>query len=111
MRDVSSNHFVGLDVGTSMVRCVVGMLDPNGTGKPSIIGHGSAPNTGMRKGVVMHVEDTAEAIVRALTEAERISGVHIDHATVNINGIHASGLDSRGVVAVSAMNNDITLED
>lgn len=111
MRDASMNHFVGLDVGTSTVRCIVGMLDPSGTGKPSIIGHGSAVNTGMRKGVVMHVDDTAEAIVRALTEAERISGVHIGHATVNINGTHVNGMDSRGVIAVSAMNNDITLED
>src|SRR6185437_16881008 len=99
MRDSSMNHFVGLDIGTSRVRCVVGMLDPNGTGKLSIIGHGSAVNSGMRKGVVAHVDDTAEAITKALTEAERISGVHITQATVNINGTHVGGLDSRGVIA------------
>ncbi len=111
MRDSSVNHFVGLDIGTSMVRCVVGMLDPNGSGKLSIIGHGSAPNIGMRKGVISHVDDTAEAIVHALTEAERISGVHIEKATVNINGTHVSGFDSKGVIAISAANSEITQDD
>ena len=111
MRDSSITHFVGLDVGTSMVRCVVGMLDPNGSGKLSIIGHGSAHNLGMRKGVVSHVDDVAEATAQALTEAERISGVRIDHATVNINGSHISGIDSKGVIAISAANSEITADD
>ena len=111
MRDSSTNHFVGLDIGTSTVRCVVGMIDPNGSGKPSIIGHGSAPNQGMRKGIVVHVDDVAEAIVQAVTEAERISGFHISRATVNINGSHVSGMNSKGVIAISAANREITPED
>lgn len=113
MRDssMSTNHFVGLDVGTSAVRCVVGMLDHSGTGKLSIIGHGAALNAGMRKGVVAHIDDAAEAVVRALTEAERISGVRINRATVNINGSHVEGLDSRGVIAISAANSQITTQD
>jgi cell division protein FtsA len=111
MRDSSINHFVGLDIGTSTVRCVVGMLDPSGSGKLSIIGHGSAPNIGMRKGMVVHVDDTAEAIAQALTEAERISGVHISRATVNINGIYVSGIDSKGVIAVGTANSEITPQD
>src|SRR5258708_33129915 len=101
MRDSVVNHFVGIDVGTSAVRCVVGMLDPSGSGKLSIIGHGMAPNIGMRRGVVAHVDDTAEAISKALTEAERISSGHIDRATVNVNGTHIEGLDSKGVIAIS----------
>lgn len=111
MRDSASNHFVGLDIGTSTVRCIVGMLDPNGGNNLSIIGHGSAPNIGMRKGVVIHVDDTAEAIAKALIEAERISGVNISRATVNVNGTHVSGLDSKGVIAISAANSEITSED
>ena len=111
MRDPSVNSFVGLDVGTSKVRCVVGMLDLNSSGKLSVIGHGSAPNTGMRRGVVAHVDDAAEAIIQALTEAERISGIHIDRATVNVNGTHVSGIDSKGVIAISAANSQITAED
>src|SRR5579862_782285 len=111
MRDTSLNHFVGIDVGTSTVRCVVGMLDPAGSGKLSIIGHGAAANVGMRRGIVSHVDDTAEAIAKAVTEAERISGLHISRATVNINGSHVSGFDSRGVIAISAANSEITSED
>ncbi len=105
------NHFVGLDIGTSAVRCVVGMLDVNAGNKPSIIGHGSAANLGMRKGVVVHVDDVAEAVVKAVTEAERISGYHISRATVNVNGSQVSGLNSKGVIAISTANREILSED
>src|SRR5687767_4064642 len=103
--------YVGLDVGTSAVRCVVGVVDPNNTNKLSIIGHGSAPNLGMRKGIVVHIEDVADAIVSALNEAERISGVRMQGVTVNVNGAHVSGLNSKGVIAISAANREITPED
>jgi cell division protein FtsA len=111
MRETQEQYFVGLDVGTSAVRVVVGMFDPNGTGKPQIIGHGSAPNSGMRKGAVVHVDDVAEAIVHAVTEAERISGKQIRQATVNVNGSHVTGFNSTGVIAISAADREITLED
>jgi cell division protein FtsA len=104
-------HFIGLDIGTSSVRCVIGMFDPNGSSMPSIIGHGQAPNQGMRRGAVVHIDDVAEAIVHAVTEAERISGVQIKRATVNVNGAHVSGLNSEGVIAISAANREITIED
>ncbi len=109
--NAAQTHFIGLDVGTSAVRCVVGMLDVNDGGKPSIIGHGSAPNIGMRKGAVVHVDDVTEAIVQAITEAERISGMQINRATVNINGSHIEGLDSKGVIAISAANREISSDD
>lgn len=104
------HHFVGLDVGTSAVRCVVGMMNDD-SDLPSIIGHGSVPSFGMRRGVVVHPDDVANSITQAITEAERISGVQIKTATVNINGAHVSGLDSRGVIAISAANREITAED
>lgn len=112
MRETHANYFVGLDIGTSTVRCVVGMLDNNEeNATPSIIGHGSAPNIGMRKGVVAHVDDVADAISQAVGEAERISGVPIRAATVNVNGTHVSGLDSRGVIAISTANREISHDD
>jgi cell division protein FtsA len=111
MRETATQHFVGLDIGTSTIRCVIGMIDPNTNGKLSIIGHGSAPNIGLRKGVVVHVDDTSEAILQAVTEAERISGFRIDHATVNINGAHVTGMNSKGVIAISAANREITNDD
>jgi cell division protein FtsA len=111
MRDPSSQSYVGLDIGTSAVRCVVGMIDPASPGDLSIIGTGSSPNLGMRKGVVVHVDDVVDAIVRAVTEAERLSGIRIGGATVNINGSHIAGLNSRGVIAISAANREIASED
>jgi cell division protein FtsA len=104
-------YFIGLDIGTSAVRCVVGTFDPNGSSMPSIIGHGQAANQGMRRGAVVHVDEVADAIVHAITEAERISGMTIKQATVNVNGAHVSGLNSEGVIAISAANREITHED
>lgn len=114
MRDgTTTPHYVGLDIGTSQVRCVIGVRDQNAEDPNaiSIIGHGTSPNQGMRKGVVMHVDDTVESIVQAITEAERISGVRIDRATVNVNGIHVMGMNSRGTIAISSPNREITAED
>ena len=107
----NQEYFVGLDIGTSSVRCVVGMFDPNGSSMPSIIGHGQASNQGMRRGAVVHVDDVAEAVVHAVTEAERISGKQIKQATVNVNGSHVNGINSEGVIAISAANREITPED
>ena len=104
-------HFIGLDIGTSQVRCVVGTFDPNGSNMPQIIGHGQAVNQGMRRGAVVHVDEVADAIVQAVTEAERISGMSIKQATVNVNGSHVSGLNSEGVIAISTANREITPED
>jgi cell division protein FtsA len=111
MRDQNMAHFFGLDVGTSTVRCVVGMIDTQDPGRLSVIGHGSAPNLGMRKGVVVHMDDVGEAIIQAIGEAERLSGVQIQHATVNINGAHVMGMNSRGVIAISAADREIGVED
>lgn len=114
MRDGSPiPHFVGLDIGTSHVRCVVGVRDQNSEDPNSIaiIGHGISPNQGLRKGVVMHVDDSVEAIVQAITEAERISGVRIDRATVNVNGSHVMGMNSRGTIAISSPNREISADD
>ncbi len=111
MRENQQQNYIGLDIGTSTVRCVVGRLDPADPSKPQVIGHGTAKNAGMRKGVIVHVDDVVEAVAAAVTEAERHSGVHIDNATVNINGSHVVGMNSRGVIAISAANREITPED
>ncbi|HSX15466.1 MAG TPA: cell division protein FtsA [Candidatus Saccharimonadales bacterium] len=111
MRDSAAPTYVGLDVGTSTVRCVVGIRNPDDPTQISVIGHGRAANQGMRKGVVMHIEDATEAIVQAITEAERISGVQIHAATVNVNGAHVAGLNSRGVIAISSSDREITVDD
>lgn len=94
-----------------MVRCVVGMVDATDSSRLSVIGHGSAPNLGMRKGTIVHVDDVVDAIVQAVTEAERVSGVHVQTSTVNINGTHVSGINSKGVIAISAANREIDSND
>lgn len=102
-------HFVGIDIGTSRVRVVVGAI--NQAGEPEIIGYGSSDNQGMRKGVITHPEEVASAIIAAINEAERHSGRRVGAATVNINGSHVSGVNSKGVIAISAANREITNED
>lgn len=109
MRESHPSHFIGLDIGTSTVRCVIGMLEESG--KLAVIGQGSAPNVGMRKGVIVHIDDVIESIAQAVTEAERVSGVQVHKATVNVNGSHVVGMNSRGVIAISAANREITADD
>lgn len=111
MREQPTQFFVGLDIGTSKVRCVVGALDSEDETKLSIIGHGSADNLGMRKGMVVHIDDVASAINEAVHEAERVSGMHITGGTVNVNGSHVLGIDSKGVIAISTANRQISHED
>lgn len=104
-------HYVGLDIGTSQVRCVIGTRDVNDPAAISVIGHGVGTNQGMRKGVIMHVDETVDAVVQAITEAERIAGVRVERATVNVNGAHVAGMNSRGTIAISSPNREITPED
>lgn len=110
MNQTEKAEYVGLDIGTATIRCVIGTRDVQ-TGAMSVIGHGSSANNGMRKGVIMHIDDAVDAVIQAVSEAERIAGVRIDHATVNINGSHVMGMSSRGVIAVSGANREITVED
>jgi cell division protein FtsA len=73
-------YFVGLDIGTTSTRCVVGELSGD-SALPKIIGFAEAENTGLRKGNVAHVDEVAQSIVNAVAEAERTSGREIKSAT------------------------------
>lgn len=103
-------YIVGLDIGTTEIRCVVGYIDP-GTPMPNIVGVGTAKNGGMRKGTVVNIVNTAQAIDKALEEAERMSGHEVHGATVNVNGVHVTGMNSKGVIAVGAQGHEINGED
>jgi cell division protein FtsA len=110
MRDNTlSPYFVGIDVGSSQVRCVIGTIDEQGA--PEIIGHSAVEVSGMRRGVVAHVDEVADAVRQVVEEAERLAGRRISSATVNINGAHVEGLNSRGVIAISAVNREVQDED
>ncbi len=101
---------VGIDVGTTSVRCVIGHIDGSGQA-PTIVGVGTAPNNGLRKGVVVNIVNVAQAIDRVLDEAERMSGHQVAAASISINGAHIMAMSSRGVVAVNSPNHEIAEED
>lgn len=105
-----SKYAVGIDIGTTTVRCVVGHIDAT-TGTPTIIGVGIAPNSGMRKGTVANLEGPAQAIDAALAEAERMSGYQVDAATISINGSHIVSTHADGMVAVSGANHEVVSDD
>lgn len=100
---------VGLDIGTSRVRCVIG--EPSADGKMNIVGIGDAESRGLRRGVVTSTESVAESIRKAVGEAERMSGLEVEMATVNLSGEHLRGENKNGVVAVAGAEKEITDED
>jgi len=102
------NTLVGIDIGTTKVTVTVGRVDE---GLISIIGFSRIPNSGMRKGIVSDVEDTVSALTSALEEAERIAGMPITNAYVSIGGAHISSALSKGVVAISRSDGEITNSD
>ncbi len=104
------NYFTGIDVGSSMVRLVVAQVDP-AQELPTILGIGSGPMRGMQKGVITDVEEAVASVSRALDIAERIAGVPIERAYISINGSHISSQNSRGVIAVSQADGEITADD
>ncbi len=104
----SLDAVVGLDIGTSKVALVAGIVHE---GMVQVIGVGSAPNSGLRKGVIVDIEDTVSAISGALEEAERASGIQLRHAFVGVSGTQVSVHDSKGVVAVSRADGEIASAD
>lgn len=102
--------YIGLDIGSTKVCCIVG-LHEEGAALPSVIGVGTAPTSGMRKGVVVDVEETVTSITAAVDEAERISGVAIDRATISIDGAHVASQNSKGVIAVGRADQEIMVDD
>lgn len=102
--------YVGLDIGSSRVICIVG-LHQQDSPMPSIIGIGEAPTSGLRRGVVVDVEETVSAITAALEGAERMSGIAIERATVSIDGNHIKSMNSKGTVAVSRADHVISVEE
>jgi cell division protein FtsA len=99
---------VSIDVGTTKVCTLVGKMDDGGDLR--IVGVGVVPSKGLRKGVVINVNETTEAIAASVEKAERISGHEIERAHVGVAGAHISSFNSRGVVAVSR-GQSITQDD
>jgi len=94
----TKNLIVGLDIGTSKIAAIVGEMRPEGGFE--VIGMGSAPSRGLRKGVVVNIESTVNAIQRALEEAELMADVKIREVWTGIAGSHIKSFNSHGMVAV-----------
>jgi cell division protein FtsA len=106
----TSRYAVGIDIGTTTVRCVVGHIDAT-TGTPTIVGVGQASNSGMRKGIVVNLTGPAQAIDDALGEAERMSGYQVNAASMSINGAHILSTKADGMIAVGGLDHEIVNED
>ncbi len=113
MKNGQGNLIAGLDIGTNSVRIAVGQLVEKGDGgaELQILGAAEAPSEGVQKGVINSIEDVVSSISACLEKVERMVGVPIDSVWVGISGVHILSQPSKGVVAVSKANSEITEED
>jgi cell division protein FtsA len=100
------NLIVGLDIGTTKICAIVGNLTDEGL---DIVGIGTSPSKGLRKGVVINIESTVEAIRKALQEAELMAGCEIKSVFAGIAGGHIRGFNSQGVIAIK--NREVNKDD
>ncbi|OEF99530.1 cell division protein FtsA [Vulcanibacillus modesticaldus] len=104
----SNDVIVGLDIGTSKVRVIIGEIS---NGSLNIIGVGSSDSEGIKKGAIVDIEQTVQSIRNAIDHAERMVGITIDEVYVGISGNHIDLQSSHGVVAVSSEDKEISDAD
>ncbi len=100
---------VAIDVGTSKVVALIGEVTRDGD--VTIIGKGAQPASGLKKGVVINIDQTVSSIRAAREQAERLSGYRVESAIVAVGGNHVESQNSRGAVAVSGPRREVTHED
>ena len=97
-----------IDIGSFKIRTVVAVVGDEKQ-PPNIIGVGISPSLGMRKGQVIDVEETIHNVISSVEDAERMSGVPVNHVYIGMSGTHIESFSSRGVIAISGP--EITVED
>ncbi|MBF0410561.1 MAG: cell division protein FtsA [Candidatus Riflebacteria bacterium] len=101
--------FVGLDIGTTKVCVVVGDVRKN---QVNVIGFGqTAPGDGIKKGIIVDIDKTTQAILDAVEMAEKMADAAVQRVYVGIAGSHISSINSQGIVAVKGNSREITNED
>jgi cell division protein FtsA len=100
---------VAIDVGTSKVVALIGEVTRDGT--LNIIGKGTPPASGLKKGVVINIDQTTASIAAAIEGAERLSGYKLESAFVGVGGGHVESQNSRGAIAVSGPRKEVSRED
>lgn len=103
--------FVGLDIGSSKIRALVGAVENNQRGSINIVGVGISPSGGIRRGMITDIEEAVSNIAAALDDAERMAGEPIHRVYVGVSGSHVETYDSRGVIAINGQNAEITEDD
>jgi len=115
MAKANNNLIAGLDIGSSMVRMAVGKLVYNGRDDVSpdmqILGAAEIPAEGMHKGAISSIEDVVSSVSSCLEKMERTVGMPIDTVWVGVSGLHIMSQNSKGVVAASKSENEITESD
>ncbi len=104
------NIIVGLDIGTTKVRTVIASVK-NPTEKPKIIGVGVASSSGMRKGMVIDIDEVTASIKKSVEQAELNSGIPVQNAYVSICGSHIGIRENKGLIAVSRADQEVSEED
>ncbi|WP_270181791.1 MULTISPECIES: cell division protein FtsA [unclassified Alkalihalobacillus] len=104
----SNEVYVSLDIGTSNVKVIIGQMTNDSL---NILGVGSAPSDGIRKGSIVDIDETVRSIKQAVENAERMVGLSIRSVIVGINGNHVQLQPCHGVVAVSSEDREIHDED
>ena len=107
-RAVDPELIVGLDVGTTKVCAIITTRTSNGL---DVVGLGSAPSRGLRRGVVVNIESTVDAIKQAIGDAEAQAGVEVAGVYAGVAGGHIRGVNSRGVVAIAGRDREVTAVD
>ncbi len=103
----ASNMVVGLDIGTSKIAAIIGKIKSDG--EIEVVGMGTHPSKGLKKGVVVNIDATVESIQHAIDEAERMSGFTVSSVYVGIAGSHIKSFNSNGMVAIR--NQDVQSDD
>jgi cell division protein FtsA len=103
------SKIVGLDIGTTKIAAIIAEIDESE--QIRIIGVGTSPSEGLKRGVVINLEKTVESIASAVEDAEMMAGVKINSVYAGIAGDHIRSINSRGVLAVSRSDHEITPAD
>src|SRR6266487_252793 len=103
----ATRTYVGLDIGTTKISCIIAEANGEGVTALRVVGIGNAPSEGLRRGVVVDLEQTVGSIQRAVDEAQRMAGVPVKGVCAGIAGDHIRSINSRGVIAVSRKDNEI----
>jgi cell division protein FtsA len=105
----ADNLITGIDIGTTKVATVIAEIEYGRI--PKVIGVGLSRSEGVKRGAVVNVEKTVEAVTRSLEDAERMAGVKVDDAYVGITGANVQGVMSTGAISVAHADDEITQED